>query len=79
VSAAIDCTSGAFWDNIWEMYGKLEPEVHAVHICGDEAAFVLTMSARTGDGGSAIDGVDISNSAPTAGSPPCRPTGTRRR
>jgi steroid delta-isomerase len=50
---------GAFWDNLTQTYEKLEPEVHAMHICGDQAAVVLTMSARKGDGGSAIDGVDI--------------------
>ena len=50
---------GAFWDNIVQMAEKLDPELHHLHVCGDEAALVFTMKARTGDGGTAIDIVDI--------------------
>ena len=49
----------AFWDNIFQLYSKLEPEVHAVHTCGNEAAVVLTMQAQTGDAGAANDAVDV--------------------
>ena len=50
---------GQFWDNVATMADKMEPQLDRVHVCGDEAAVVFTMHARTGDGGSAIDIVDI--------------------
>jgi steroid delta-isomerase len=50
---------GQFWDNIAGMADKMEPELDRVHVCGNEAALVFTINARSGDGGSAIDIVDI--------------------
>jgi steroid Delta-isomerase len=50
---------GQFWDNIVAMADSLEPHVDRVVVCGNQAAVVFTMNARTGDDGSAIDIVDI--------------------
>lgn len=50
---------GQFWDNVCAMADKLEPQLDRVHVCGDQAAVVFTMNARSGDGGSAIDIVDV--------------------
>jgi steroid delta-isomerase len=50
---------GRFWDNIVGMAERMEPQLDRVNVCGNEAAVVFTMNARTGDGGGAIDIVDI--------------------
>jgi steroid delta-isomerase len=50
---------GQFWDNIVGMADKMEPQLDRLSVCGNEAALVFTMNARTGDGGGAIDIVDI--------------------
>lgn len=50
---------GQFWDNIVSMADNMEPQLDRVNVCGNEAAVVFTMNARTGDGGGAIDIVDI--------------------
>ena len=50
---------GQFWDNVAAMADKLEPQLDRVHVCGNHAAVVFTMNARSGEGGSAIDIVDI--------------------
>ena len=50
---------GQFWDNVAGMADKMEPLLDRVHVCGNEAAVVFTMNARSGEGGSAIDIVDI--------------------
>lgn len=50
---------GRFWDSIATMADTMEPQLDRVHVCGNEAAVVFTMHARSGDGGSAIDIVDI--------------------
>ncbi|HZJ25745.1 MAG TPA: SgcJ/EcaC family oxidoreductase [Acidimicrobiia bacterium] len=49
----------AFWDTVHELAESISFEVHHVHICGDEAAMVFTINARTGAGGMAIDAVDV--------------------
>lgn len=50
---------GNFWDGVAGLAEKLEPEVQRIHVCGNQAAVVFTMNARSGDGGNAIDIVDI--------------------
>ncbi len=50
---------GQFWDNIVAITDKLEPELQQVNVCGNQAALVFTMNARSGEGGRAIDIVDI--------------------
>ena len=50
---------GKFWDNVGTMADKLEPQLDRVHVCGNQAAVVFTMNARSGEGGNAIDIVDI--------------------
>jgi steroid delta-isomerase len=50
---------GQFWDNIVAIADKLEPELQQVNVCGNQAALVFTMNARSGEGGRAIDIVDI--------------------
>ena len=50
---------GNFWDGVSGLADKFEPQLERVHVCGNQAAVVFTMNARTGDGGSAIDIVDI--------------------
>ena len=50
---------GKFWDNVGTMADKLEPQLDRVHVCGNQAAVVFTMNALSGEGGSAIDIVDI--------------------
>jgi steroid delta-isomerase len=50
---------GRFWDNVANMADRLEPQLERVHVCGNQAAVVFTIVARSGDGGSAIDIVDI--------------------
>ena len=50
---------GQFWDNIIGMADTLEPQLDRVSVCGNQAAVVFTMKARSGESGSAIDIVDI--------------------
>jgi steroid delta-isomerase len=50
---------GNFWDGVSALAEKLEPQLERVHVCGNQAAVVFTMNARTGEGGNAIDIVDI--------------------
>jgi steroid delta-isomerase len=50
---------GQFWDNIIAIADTLEPQLDRVSVCGNQAAVVFTMKARSGEGGSAIDIVDI--------------------
>jgi steroid delta-isomerase len=50
---------GQFWDNVAGMADEMEPKVDRVHVCGNQAAVVFTMYARSGEGGSMIDIVDI--------------------
>lgn len=50
---------GQFWDNIIAIADTLEPQLDRVSVCGNQAAVVFTMTARSGEGGSAIDIVDI--------------------
>jgi steroid Delta-isomerase len=50
---------GQFWDNIIAIADTLEPHLDRVSVCGNQAAVVFTMKARSDEGGSAIDIVDI--------------------
>jgi steroid delta-isomerase len=50
---------GNFWDGVASLAEKLEPQLDRVHVCGNQAAVVFTMNARTGEGGSCIDIVDV--------------------
>jgi steroid delta-isomerase len=50
---------GQFWDNIIAIADTLEPQLERVSVCGNHAAVVFTMKAQSGDGGSAIEIVDI--------------------
>lgn len=48
-----------FWDGVHELAESISFEVAHVHVCGDEAAMVFTITARTGAGAMAIDAVDV--------------------
>jgi steroid delta-isomerase len=50
---------GQFWDNVAGMADSMEPKLDRVHVCGDQAAVVFSMYARSGEGGSIVDIVDI--------------------
>lgn len=50
---------GEFWDGVHALADTINLVVHHLHICGNEAAMVFTINARTGDGGMEIDAVDI--------------------
>jgi steroid Delta-isomerase len=48
-----------FWDGVHAMADSISFDVHHVHVCAEQAAMVFTINAHVGDGGMAIDAVDI--------------------
>jgi steroid delta-isomerase len=50
---------GAFWDAAHQLAERITFDVKDVVVCGNEAALVFGIHARTGDGGVVIDAVDI--------------------
>lgn len=50
----------SFWLGMTGMAASVVVDQHAVHVCGDEAALVYTLTLLTADGsGMAFDGVEI--------------------
>jgi steroid delta-isomerase len=49
----------AFWDGVHGMADSISFDVHHVHVCAEHAAMVFTINAHIGDGGMAIDAVDV--------------------
>lgn len=49
---------GAFWDLVHSMTEQITLVPHEIHVCGDEAAMVFTIEARTGDSGTRIAAVE---------------------
>ena len=51
---------GEFWDGIMAMADHVEVEQHALHVCGDQAALVYSLSLTNDEGaGMAFDGVEL--------------------
>jgi steroid delta-isomerase len=51
---------GDFYEGIMAMADRVEVEQHALHVCGDQAALVYTLTLSNGDGGGmAFDGVEL--------------------
>lgn len=51
---------GEFWDSLAAMAPRYRMELHAVHVCSEQAAAVYTMLAGPeGGGGATFDGVEI--------------------
>jgi len=51
---------GEFWDGMMGMADRLRLESRAVHICGEEAALIYTVTAASSAGsGVSFDGVEI--------------------
>lgn len=48
-----------FWDGVHGMAESISFDVHHVHVCAEQAAMVFTINAHIGDGGMAIDAVDV--------------------
>ncbi len=49
----------AFWDGVHGMAESISFDVQHVHVCAEQAAMVFTINAHVGDGGMAIDAVDV--------------------
>jgi steroid delta-isomerase len=48
-----------FWDGVHGLADSISFDVQHVHVCAEQAAMVFTINAHIGDGGMAIDAVDI--------------------
>ena len=48
-----------FWDDVHGLADSITFDVQHVHVCADQAAMVFTIRAAVGDGGMAIDAVDV--------------------
>jgi steroid delta-isomerase len=48
-----------FWDNVFSLADEVNTDVHHIHVCGDEAAMVFTITTKSAGGGVRIEAVDI--------------------
>lgn len=50
---------GGFWDNVTQLADQMSFDIVRLHVCGDEAAVVFSITARSGESATLIEGVDI--------------------
>ncbi len=50
---------GGFWDNVHALAESVSLDVRHIHVCGDEAVMVFTITTKSSGGGFQIDAVDL--------------------
>ena len=50
---------GSFWSGLNAMADRIHVDQHALHVCGEEAALVYTLTLASGGEGTAFDAVGI--------------------